>query len=121
VACWLHKVRTHCWASRWSRWRGRRTRMAVPGGTGPVGVWFLGLAAARRRPADVHHAVMAVCMAWMAAMPAMPLMPGPCHGGAGPVAGAAASYFLLARRPSSPRHSVPGRAARYSGRWATAR
>jgi hypothetical protein len=100
VACWLHKgahalLGLAMVAMAWPAVPGWLSLAALA----PVGVWFLGLAAARRRPADVHHAVMAVCMAWMAAMPAMPLMPGPCHGGAGPVAGAAASYFLLAAAP----------------------
>jgi hypothetical protein len=80
---------------------------AVPGWlsvavAGPVAAWFLGQAAVRRQLADVHHAVTAGCMAWMAAMPAttaMPLMLGSCHRGAGPVAGAAAGYFLLAAAP----------------------
>jgi uncharacterized protein YqgC (DUF456 family) len=65
----------------------------------PVAVWFLGLAVARRRPADVHHAVMAACMAWMATMPDTPAMshsPAHHHQGMGAVAGVAASYFLLA-------------------------
>jgi hypothetical protein len=62
----------------------------------PAAVWFFGSAAVRRRPADVHHAVMAAAMVWMAAMP---LGPVPCHGGTGPVAGAAAGYFLLAAAP----------------------
>jgi hypothetical protein len=68
----------------------------------PVAAWFVGLVALRRRPADVHHAVMAGCMAWMAAMPAataMSSMPGPCHGATGPVTGAVAGYFLLAAAP----------------------
>jgi hypothetical protein len=74
---------------------------AVPGwlslaALAPVGAWFLGLAAVRRRLADVHHAVMAACMVWMAAMPPMP---GLCSGGTGPVADAAAGYFLLAAAP----------------------
>ncbi len=67
----------------------------------PTAAWFLGTAVARRRPVDVHHAVMAACMVWMAATPGMAAMPttAPCHGGTGPVTGAAAGYFLLAAAP----------------------
>lgn len=80
---------------------------AVPGWVSvaavvPVATWFLGQVAVRRQLADAHHAVMAACMVWMAAMPApttMPFLPGSCHQGTGPVAGAAAGYFLLAAAP----------------------
>jgi hypothetical protein len=65
----------------------------------PTAVWFLGLAVTRRRPADVHHAVMAACMVWMAATPAMSPTMALCHGGTGPVTGAAAGYFLVAAAP----------------------
>jgi hypothetical protein len=62
----------------------------------PAGVWFLGTAAIRRRPVDLHHAVMAAAMVVMAAMPHGS---SPCHGGTGPVTGAAAGYFWLAAAP----------------------
>jgi Domain of unknown function (DUF5134) len=74
---------------------------AVPGWlppavSAPAALWFLGAAAVTRRPADIHHAVMAAAMVWMAVMP-----PGSaaCHETAGPVAGAAAAYFWLAAAP----------------------
>jgi hypothetical protein len=88
--------------------------MAVFGGPGwltlavsaAVGVWFLGTAALQRRPAELHHAAMAVAMAWMATMPATG-----CHSNTGPVAGAAAAYFLLAAAPflTGPFRTTPRR------------
>jgi hypothetical protein len=62
----------------------------------PVAVWFVGTAVLRRRPIDLHHALMAAAMVWMAAMPHGPV---PCHGGTGPVTGAVAGYFWLAAAP----------------------
>jgi hypothetical protein len=85
---------------------GAMVAMLWPGGPGwltltvsaVAGVWFLGTAVVRRRPADLHHTAMAAAMVWMAAMPAAA-----CHGSAGSVAGAVAgavaSYFLLAAAP----------------------
>lgn len=62
----------------------------------PAAVWFLGSALIRRRPVDLHHVAMAAAMVSMAAMPHGS---SPCHGGTGPVAGAAAAYFWLAAAP----------------------
>src|SRR5690242_9517414 len=73
----------------------------VPGWLGlavaiPAAAWFLGTAAVRRRPADVHHAVMAAAMVWMAVMA---LGSAACRATPGPVEGVAAGYFWLAAAP----------------------
>jgi hypothetical protein len=90
---------------------------AVPGWltlavSAAAGAWFLGSAAAHRRAGDLHHAAMAAAMVWMATMPRVS-----CHGAAGPVAGAVASYFLLAAAPflTGPFRCAPRRAGATSG------
>ncbi len=77
-------------AMAWPAVPGRLT-LAV---SAVVAVWFLGTAAVRRRPADLHHAAMAAVMVRMATMPHAS-----CHDSARPVAGAVAGYFLLAAAP----------------------
>ncbi len=62
----------------------------------PAAAWLLGATVTGRRPADVHHGVMAAAMLWMAAMP---MRSASCHGCTGLLAGAAAGYFLLAAAP----------------------